>query len=96
MAEGVLREITVALPRVPGMEIEASRTAVAIAESIRMSPDGIGEARTAAVAACSQALEPSRASLREVYLTFQVLGKGGGPKELRIMVRDGGIGFGHG
>jgi serine/threonine-protein kinase RsbW len=93
MPEGVLREVTLALPMVPEMEIEASKTATAIAESIRMSPDRIDEVRMAVVEACINALEHSHASDREVYVTFQVLGEGGDPDKLRIMVRDTGIGF---
>ncbi|HEY4595614.1 MAG TPA: ATP-binding protein [Thermoanaerobaculia bacterium] len=82
-----------ALPMVPEMEIEASRTATAIAESIRMSPDRIDEVRMAVVEACINALEHSHANDREVYVTFQVLGEEGDPDKLRIMVRDTGIGF---
>jgi serine/threonine-protein kinase RsbW len=93
MPEGVLREVMLALPMVPEMEIEASRTATAIAESIRMSPDRIDEVRMAVVEACINALEHSHANDREVYVTFQVLGEEGDPDKLRIMVRDTGIGF---
>jgi serine/threonine-protein kinase RsbW len=93
MPEGVLREVTLALPMVPEMEIEASKTATAIAESIRMSPDRIDEVRMAVVEACINALEHSHAADHEVYVTFQVLGQGGDPDKLRIMVRDTGIGF---
>jgi anti-sigma regulatory factor (Ser/Thr protein kinase) len=93
MPEGVLREVMLALPMVPEMEIEASRTAAAIAESIRMSPDRIDEVRMAVVEACINALEYSHAADRQVYMTFQVLGEGGDPDKLRIMVRDTGIGF---
>ena len=93
MAEGVLREVTLALPMVPEMELEASKTATAIAESIRMSPDRIDEVRMAVVEACINALEHSHASDREVYVTFQILGEGGDPDKLRILVRDTGIGF---
>jgi serine/threonine-protein kinase RsbW len=93
MAEGVLKEVTLALPMVPEMEIEASKTATAIAELIRMSPDRIDEVRMAVVEACINALEHSHASDREVYVTFQILGEGGDPDKLRIMVRDTGIGF---
>lgn len=92
MTEGVLREVTLALPMVPEMEIEASKTATAIAESIRMSPDRIDEVRMAVVEACINALEHSRASDHEVFVTFQVLGARD-PEKLRIMVHDNGIGF---
>jgi serine/threonine-protein kinase RsbW len=92
MAEGVLREVTLALPMVPEMEIEASKTATAIAESIRMSPDRIDEVRMAVVEACINALEHSRASDREVFVTFQVVGESD-PEKLRILVHDNGIGF---
>jgi serine/threonine-protein kinase RsbW len=92
MSEGVLREVTLALPMVPEMEIEASKTATAIAESIRMSPDRIDEVRMAVVEACINALEHSRSSDQEVFVTFQVLGDPD-PEKLRIMVKDHGIGF---
>lgn len=92
MAEGVLREVTLALPMVPEMEIEASKTATAIAESIRMSPDRIDEVRMAVVEACINALEHSRASDHEVFVTFQVLGERD-PEKLRITVHDNGVGF---
>jgi serine/threonine-protein kinase RsbW len=92
MPEGVLREVTLALPMVPEMEIEASKTATAIAESIRMSPDRIDEVRMAVVEACINALEHSRATDREVFVTFQVLGERD-PEKLRIMVHDNGVGF---
>jgi serine/threonine-protein kinase RsbW len=92
MSEGVLREVTLALPMVPEMEIEASKTATAIAESIRMSPDRIDEVRMAVVEACINALEHSQASDREVFVTFQVVGETD-PEKLRILVHDNGIGF---
>ena len=92
MTEGVLREVTLALPMVPEMEIEASKTATAIAESIRMSPDRIDEVRMAVVEACINALEHSHSSDQEVFVTFQVLGDPD-PEKLRIMVRDYGVGF---
>jgi len=93
MAEGVLREVTLALPMVPEMELEASKTAAAIAESIRMSPDRIDEVRLAVVEACINALEHSHATDQEVYVTFQVVGLPGDPEKLRIMVRDNGVGL---
>ena len=85
-----MREVTLALPMVPDMEIEASKTATAIAESMRMTPDRIDEVRMAVVEACINALEHSRAQDREIYVTFQVLGDA---EKLRILVRDTGVGF---
>jgi serine/threonine-protein kinase RsbW len=82
-----------ALPMVPEMELEASKTAAAIAESIRMSPDRVDEVRLAVVEACINALEHSHATDQEVYVTFQVMGMPGDPEKLRIMVRDNGVGF---
>jgi serine/threonine-protein kinase RsbW len=76
----------------PEIEIEASRTATAIAESIRMSPDRIDEVRMAVVEACINALEHSHAEDGEVFVTFEVLG-GREAETLRITVRDHGIGF---
>jgi serine/threonine-protein kinase RsbW len=90
--DAVMREVTLALPMVPEMEIEASKTATAIAEFMRMSPDRIDEVRMAVVEACINALEHSRAADREVYVTFEVLG-GKDPEKLRITVRDTGVGF---
>ena len=92
MSEGVLREVTLALPMAPQMELEASKTATAIAESIRMSPDRIDEVRMAVVEACIKALEHSQAPDREVFVTFQVLGDID-PEKLRILVHDNGVGF---
>ena len=92
MAEGVLREVMLALPMAPEMELEASKTATAIAESIRMSPDRIDEVRMAVVEACINALEHSQASDREVFVTFQVVGDTD-PEKLRILVHDNGVGF---
>jgi serine/threonine-protein kinase RsbW len=87
----VMRKVTLALPMVPEVEIEASKTATAIAESMRMSPDRIDEVRMAVVEACINALEHSRSSA-EVLVTFEVLG-GRDPEKLRITVRDTGVGF---
>lgn len=91
----MLREVTLALPMVAEMEIEASKTATAIAESIQMNPDRIDEVRLAVVEACINAFEHSRASDREVFVTFEVVGELGdkNPQKLRITVRDHGIGF---
>jgi anti-sigma regulatory factor (Ser/Thr protein kinase) len=65
MAEAILREVTLALPMAPDMELEASKTAAAIAESIRMSPDRIDEVRQALIEACINALEHSYVVDRE-------------------------------
>jgi len=91
----VLREVTLALPMVPEIEIEAGRTATAVAESMKMSPDRIGEVQMAVVEACINAIEHSQATEREVYVTFEVLGgdQGQDPEKLRITVRDSGVGF---
>lgn len=88
----VLRHVTLALPMVPEMEIEASKTATAVAESMKMSPDRIDEVRMAVVEACINAIEHSKASQRTVRLTFEVLGDTD-PQVLRITVHDSGIGF---
>lgn len=87
-----MRKVTLALPMVPEMEIEASKTAMAIAESMRMSPDRIDEVRMAVVEACINALEHSRSSDKEVFVTFEVLGDRD-PETLRITVQDTGVGF---
>lgn len=88
----VMKKVTLALPMVPEMEIEASATAMKIAEDMRMSPDRIDEVRMAVVEACINALEHSRSSEKKVLVTFEVLG-GQDPEKLRITVRDTGIGF---
>jgi serine/threonine-protein kinase RsbW len=88
----ILREVTLTLPMVPDMEIEASRTATAMAESIAMSADKIDEVRMAVVEACINAFEHSRSPDGKVYMTFEVLGAQG-PESLRITVRDSGVGF---
>jgi len=91
-SDAVLREVTLALPMAPEMEIEASKTAGAVAQSMEMSPDRIDEVRQAVIEAFINALEHSRASDREVLLTFEILGEKD-PEKLRITVRDHGVGF---
>jgi serine/threonine-protein kinase RsbW len=91
-SDAVLREVTLALPMTPEMEIEASKTAGAVAESMQMSADRIDEVRQAVIEACINALEHSRAPDGEVFLTFEILGQRG-PEKLRITVADHGIGF---
>lgn len=90
--EAVMKEVTLALPMVPDMEIEASKTATAIAESMRMTPDRIDEVRMAVVEACINALEHSHAADGAIYVTFEVIGDKD-PEKLRITVRDSGVGF---
>jgi serine/threonine-protein kinase RsbW len=88
----ILREVTLTLPMVPDMEIAASKTATAMAEFMRMSPDRIDEVRMAVVEACINAFEHSHSPDRKVYMTFEVLGDKE-PETLRISVRDTGVGF---
>jgi serine/threonine-protein kinase RsbW len=86
--EPIMREAELALPMKPDMEIEASKTATAFAETMNMSPDRIDEVRMAVIEACINAFEHSRAIDREVFVTFEEL-----PEKLRITVRDHGVGF---
>ena len=88
----ILREVTLTLPMVPDMEIAASKTATAMAEFMKMSPDRIDEVRMAVVEACINAFEHSHSPDRKVYMTFEVLGDTE-PERLRITVRDTGVGF---
>ena len=88
----ILREATLTLPMVPDMEIAASKTATAMAEFMKMSPDRIDEVRMAVVEACINAFEHSHSPDRKVYMTFEVLGDKE-PESLRITVRDTGVGF---
>lgn len=83
-----MREAELALPMKPDMEIEASKTATAFAETMNMSPDRIDEVRMAVIEACINAFEHSHAIDREVFVTFEEL-----PEKLRITVRDHGVGF---
>jgi serine/threonine-protein kinase RsbW len=87
-----LREVTLRLPMVPDMEIEASKAATSMAEAIEMSPDKIDEIRMAVVEACINAFEHSNAPDREVVLSVAVIGDKV-PEKLRITVQDGGVGF---
>lgn len=90
--QAILREVTLTLPMAPDMEVAASKTATAIAEFMKMSPDRIDEVRMAVIEACINAFEHSHSPDRRVTMTFEVVGKGE-PEELRITVRDSGIGF---
>ena len=92
MAEPILREVTLTLPMLPDMEIAASKTATALAEFMNMTPDQVDEVRMAVVEACINAFEHSGADDAKVYMTFAVVGEGE-PSELRIDIRDNGIGF---
>lgn len=87
-----MREVELTLPMVPDMEIEASETATSLAESMAMSADKIDEVRMAVVEACINAFEHSQSQDRQVQLVFEILG-GDEPNELRITVRDHGVGF---
>ncbi len=85
-----MRKVKLDLPMLPDAEIEASKTAMAIAESMSMSPDRIDEVGMAVVEACINALEHSESE--KVFVTFEVLGDQD-PEKLRITVRDTGRGF---
>lgn len=90
--DAVLREVTLTLPMSPDMEVAASKTASAMAEFMRMSPEKVDEVRLAVVEACINAFEHSQARDRKVHITFVVLGRCQ-PEKLEIKVRDAGIGF---
>lgn len=90
--DAVLRELRLQLPLEPDMEIEASRTAAAMAEGMEMGGDKIDEVRLAVVEACINAYEYSRSKDGQVHLLFEVLG-GAEPEALRITVEDRGVGF---
>ncbi len=81
----VLREVTLTLPMAPDMEVAASKTATALAEFMRMSPDKIDEVRLAVVEACINAFEHSHARDHKVYITFAVIGDRE-PEKLEIRV----------
>jgi serine/threonine-protein kinase RsbW len=89
--DSVMRKVTLAIPLLPDAEIEASKTAMAIAESMRMSPDRIDEVGSAVVEACINALEHSHTT-EDIEVIFEVLGSQD-PEKLRITVRDTGRGF---
>lgn len=74
------------------MEMTASKTATALAESMGMSADKIDEVRMAVVEACINAFEHSQAKDGRVYITFEVLGQGD-DQRLQITVEDTGVGF---
>jgi len=74
------------------MEMTASKTATALAESMGMSADKVDEVRMAVVEACINAFEHSRAKDGRVYVTFQIL-TDHEPQKLQIKVEDTGVGF---
>jgi serine/threonine-protein kinase RsbW len=88
----VLREVTLTLPMAPDMEVAASKTATALAEFMRMSPEKIDEVRLAVVEACINAFEHSHAKDHKVHITFAVIGERE-PEKLEIRVADQGVGF---
>lgn len=88
-----MQEITLTLPMLPDMELTASKTACAMGEHIRMSPDKIDEIRMAVVEACINAFEHSQAKSQDVKVVFTVLGQEDDPQGLQIAIRDRGVGF---
>lgn len=93
MVEGTpIREVTLRLPMLPDMEIEASNAATSMAEEMRMSPDKVDEVRMAVVEACINAFEHSNATDGELLLSVAMLGEGR-PERLCVTVRDNGSGF---
>ncbi|RMH16405.1 MAG: ATP-binding protein [Acidobacteria bacterium] len=88
-----MQEITLTLPMLPDMELTASKTACAMGEHIRMSPDKIDEMRMAVVEACINAFEHSKARDQKVKVIFTILGQHDDPQGIEITVRDEGIGF---
>lgn len=93
MVEGApLREVTLRLPMLPDMEIEASKAATSMAEEMQMSPDKVDEVRMAVVEACINAFEHSNAADGELFLSVAMLGEKQ-PERLCVTVRDNGSGF---
>jgi serine/threonine-protein kinase RsbW len=73
------------------MEMTASKTATALAESMGMSADKVDEVRMAVVEACINAFEHSGAPDGKVRVTFQILGDESDTLEIRV--EDTGVGF---
>jgi serine/threonine-protein kinase RsbW len=92
MASATSQEVNLTLPILPDMEMTASKTATAMAQSMGMSTDKIDEVRMAVVEACINAFEHSRAEDGRVYISFQILGKDE-DQQLQIKVEDNGVGF---
>lgn len=90
-----MQEVMLELPLLEDMELEltASKTACAMGEQIRMSPDKIDEMRMAVVEACINAFEYSNANDERVRVGFKILGTRQQPLGLQITVRDNGVGF---
>ena len=92
MASPASQEVKLTLPIRPDMEMTASKTARAMAESMGMSSDKVDEVGMAVVEACINAFEHSRAKDGRVYITFQILADSE-PQTLEIKVEDNGVGF---
>ena len=88
-----MQEVTLTLPMSPNMELTASKTAGALSEHIRMSPDKIDEVKIAVVEACLNAFEHSKARSKNVLLRFEVLGTDAEPQGIQITISDNGVGF---
>ena len=92
MAIPASQEVNLTLPVRPNMEMTASKTATALAESMGMSEDKVDEVRMAVVEACINAFEHSQAADGRVYITFQIIGDDDAQK-LQITIEDTGVGF---
>ncbi len=93
VGESEVQEVMLELPMLEDMELTASKTACAMGEQIRMSPDKIDEMRMAVVEACINAFEYSQAEDERVRVGFRILGSRDQPLGLQITVRDHGVGF---
>lgn len=87
------QEVSLTLPMLPDMELTAAKTACAMGEHIRMSPDKIDELRMAVVEALINAFEHSQAPDQSVLIVITVLGDEGDPQGLQVTVSDTGVGF---
>jgi anti-sigma regulatory factor (Ser/Thr protein kinase) len=82
------REINLTIPMMPEMEIAASKTAEAVAETMRLDEDKTAEVSMALIEACLNSFEHSQSPDRKVYITFRV-----DDDSLTIILRDHGKGF---
>jgi anti-sigma regulatory factor (Ser/Thr protein kinase) len=80
--------VELTIPMLPDMEIAVTKTAEAVAQWMRLSPDKTAEVSLALIEACLNSFEHSRSPDRKIYISFRAHAD-----ELKIILKDRGVGF---
>ncbi|HEY9722104.1 MAG TPA: ATP-binding protein [Oscillatoriaceae cyanobacterium] len=82
------REVFLAIPMIPDMEMAATQTADHVLRMLHFSDDQIDEVKHALIEACINAFEHSASEEDQVFVTFRIE-----PEALVVVIQDFGHGF---